>query len=200
MSQLDGFTFPAADIPADIGLRLRELRVRLDWKQSDLAERSGIPTGTISKIENYLYVGGICMRGRKPRADTLLRLLEAIYNAGVDFELKEIVPNWPEATPGRPFGYGQFSRLRRRELGLSLEEVATRAEIDIATLSRFERNATPYSTLYRFVKTHLGDVEPELHSVELAQALKFNSVEEHRSWCNEREENLRSHRDPSIED
>lgn len=200
MPQIYGFIFSAAAIPPDIGARLKQLREGLNWKQSELAERSGIAMGTISKIENYQEVDGICMHGRKPRAGTLLRLLGAIYNAGADFELKEVVPDWPEATPGRPFGYGQLSNLRRRELRLSLEEVAARAEIDNATLSRFERNATPYSTLYKFVRTAIGDIEPELCSIKLAQALGFGSVEEHHNWCIDREDNLRFHRDPLAKD
>lgn len=187
MSQLKGFIFPAAAIPADIGTRLKRLREGLNWKQSDLAERSGIAMGTISKIENYQEFDGICVHGRKPRADTLLRLLAAMHEAGADFELNKIVPDWPEATPGRAFGYGPLSKLRRRELGLSLEQLAAEAKIDIAKLSRFERNATPYSTLYKFEETRPGEVVPVLHSLALAEALGFDSVEEHRNWCIDRE-------------
>ena len=106
MTQLKNFSFPAAAIPTDIGTRLRTLREELRWKQSELAERSGIAVGTISKIENCEVDGGYCIRGRMPRADTLLRLLAAMFEGGADFELKEVVPRWPEATPGRPFGYG----------------------------------------------------------------------------------------------
>ena len=200
MSQLKGFIFPAAAIPADIGVRLKQLRAVLDWKQSDLAERSGIAMGTISKIENYQEVDGIGVHGRKPRAETLLRMLEAMHEAGADFDLNKIVPGWPEATPGRPFGYGPLSKFRRRELGLSLEQVAAEAKIDIATLSRFERNATPYSTLYKLEETRPGEVVPVLHSLALARALGFDSVEEHRNWCIDREEDSRFHSGPLVED
>ena len=187
MTQLKNFSFPAAAIPTDIGTRLRTLREELRWKQSELAERSGIAVGTISKIENCEVDGGYCIRGRMPRADTLLRLLAAMFEGGADFELKEVVPRWPEATPGRPFGYGPLSRLRRRQLGLSLEAVAKIAEVDIATLSRFERNATPHSTLYKFRTSGNGDVMPELYSKSLAKALQFATVEEHRAWCIDQE-------------
>lgn len=187
MPQIDDFIFLAAAIPPDIGDRLKQLREVLDWKQSDFAERSGIAMGTSSKIENYQEVDGICVYGRKPRADTLLKLLTAMHEAGADFELNEIVPGWPDATPGRVFGYGPLSKLRRLELGLSLKRVAADAKIDIATLSRFERNVTPYSTLYKLGKTGLGDVVPVLHSLALAKALGFETVEEHRDWCIDKE-------------
>jgi transcriptional regulator with XRE-family HTH domain len=194
MSQLKGFTFPATAIPADVGTRLKDQRQALSWTQSKLAKRSQIAMGTISKIENFRIVDGVCVRGRRPRASILLRLLGAMYDAGADFELKEIVPDWPEATPGRPFGYGPLSELRRRQLDLSLEQVAAKSKINIATLSRFERNATPCSTLYELRETRFGEAVPVLHSSALAKALGFDTVQAHRDWCIKQERGERRDR------
>ncbi len=61
---------------SEFGARLREARKRCAWTQSDLAERSHVDRATISLIENG---------HEAPRADTVLRLAEALNLSPADF-------------------------------------------------------------------------------------------------------------------
>ena len=53
-----------------IRLRLKELREARGWTQTELAERSGVPQGTISKIESG-KTGGIDFDNLEKLADAL---------------------------------------------------------------------------------------------------------------------------------
>ncbi len=44
--------------------RVRELRLRMGWSQSDLARHLQVEVGTVSKIENGLHVDFDCVRSR----------------------------------------------------------------------------------------------------------------------------------------
>lgn len=42
---------PPSDVAAELGARLRDRRLALDLTQAGLAERSGVPVGTLRKFE-----------------------------------------------------------------------------------------------------------------------------------------------------
>ena len=56
---------------SDIGDRLREARLRKVWTQVELAEESGVPVVTISRIENGNVSGA-------PRQSTVRKLTDAL--------------------------------------------------------------------------------------------------------------------------
>ena len=80
-----------------VGHRLQRLRAERGWSQTEVAERSGVPQPTISKIE----------RGRKPRPATGMRIAKAfgmtldefdpyaLYRSGrsVAFRVEDVEPS-----------------------------------------------------------------------------------------------------------
>jgi transcriptional regulator with XRE-family HTH domain len=60
-------TAKSEHVNESVGRRLQRLRAEHGWSQAEVAERSGVPQPTISKIE----------RGRKPRPGTGVRLAAA---------------------------------------------------------------------------------------------------------------------------
>lgn len=118
---------------------------------------------------------------RPPNADTVFRL-----EAALDLMPRSLVPAWPEWAPIGTSAFGAASRRRRRELGLSLGQVARLAGLSAATLSRFEREETPTPSLISYGEWDTEREYPSLTSDALAAALGFSNVGEHERWCRPR--------------
>ncbi|MEB5928399.1 helix-turn-helix transcriptional regulator [Acinetobacter schindleri] len=70
---------------AEIGLKIREARRKLDYTQQMMAKKSGVNKSTISEIENGRFTGSF---------DIFERLIDAV---GLQFEVmpkKRNLPNW----------------------------------------------------------------------------------------------------------
>ena len=152
--------------------------------QAELAREAGLTRETVARLEATSarppggYSGATGRSRRRPVADTVFRLESAL-----DFYAEQFVPAWREWKPIGSSEPGARSRERRRELGLSLAEVARGAGVSVATLSRFEREERPTPSLLRVVKSELGGEWPYLVSERLASALGFASLEEHSDFC-----------------
>lgn len=161
--------FPASDVPIDFGDRLREARLKRGWTQARLAARSGVGRETVARLE----------RGRRvPSSDTVFRL-----EAALDMYPDRFVRRWREWQPIGEKEPGARSRERRRELGLSLDQVAAATGVSAATLSRFEREERRTPTLLRIERSELGGEWSHLVSERLAAALGFASLEDHAKYC-----------------
>jgi transcriptional regulator with XRE-family HTH domain len=76
---------PSADtFPAEVGKRLRLQRMAFGWRQSDLAQRSGVSVQTIKTVE----------KGEAISSWNLLRVVLAL-NQGSDFLKMLESPNFP---------------------------------------------------------------------------------------------------------
>lgn len=101
-----------------IGARRAGLRLR----REDLANRLGVTPGTIAAWE---------LGYRTPRPSRLRSLASTLSLSVEELELAL-------ARKGRPVcALGQLIQLRQRHLGLNLADLARRAELDAATLSRW---------------------------------------------------------------
>lgn len=156
-------------IPSDFGQRLRAERRLQGWTQAKLAARSGLERATIVRLERGVRV---------PTADTIFRLESAL-----DFSATRFVMGWREWSPIGETEPGARSRARRRELGLSLAEVAALAGVSSATLSRFEREERRTPSLLRIVTSEHGGEWAYLTSERLAVALGFASLDDHIRYC-----------------
>lgn len=70
---------------AEIGVKIREARRKLDYTQQMMAKKSGVNKSTISEIENGRFTGSF---------DIFERLIDAV---GLQFEVtpkKRNLPNW----------------------------------------------------------------------------------------------------------
>lgn len=113
--------------------------------------------------------------GRPSSADSLFRI------AGVlDLEMADLVPAWPEWRMVDGHGHGPRTRARRRELGLSLAELAALAGVSEAMLSRHERGVGRSPALVRPV----GE-DDVARKEALARALGFADAVEYDSYCGE---------------
>jgi putative transcriptional regulator len=111
-----------------VGHRLQRLRAERGWSQTEVAERSGVPQPTISKIE----------RGRKPRPATGMRIAKAfgmtldefdpyaLYRSGrsVAFRVEDVEPSLGEGVEEYD-ALDQGGRLARYA---ALEQVLTRGD------------------------------------------------------------------------
>lgn len=174
MTTIPRHSFPANAIPPDIGAKVRGLRESRSWSIAELAARSGVPRETVSRLE---------AGKRPPLADTVLRLLLILLADQEHVELNEIVPDWPEADGRQVIGHGPRSRVRRRQLDLSAAEVAAAVGVSEATLSRFERDASPTPTLLTTRTDAHGDKVRLLRNKRLARALRFVDLADHEKFC-----------------
>lgn len=166
--------FPAQDLPSDIGLRIRALRIDRRWSQMYLSRRSGVSRETIARVETG---------SRQPLADTVLRVLAALSDNRGDVELENVVPAWPESDIDQIIGHGPRSRERRRNLGCSLAEIARTAGVSESTLSRFERGAGATPSLLMSEEDPSSDKFFRLTSDALARALRFVDLTDHEAFC-----------------
>ncbi|MEA1086460.1 helix-turn-helix domain-containing protein [Sphingomonas sp. CD22] len=166
--------FPAADVPAEIGGSIRQLRQAKGWSQAALARQSGVSRETILRVE---------AGKRKPLAATVLMVIAVLLADQDDVELQDVVPAWPEFDPCDPVGHGPRSRARRLQLKRTLADVATMTGVSEATLSRFERGIGGISSLIEIEITGLGDHMPRLRSESLAHALRFHDLADHEAFC-----------------
>lgn len=117
--------FPVAEIPSDVGDRVREAREARSWSKTRLAGRAGIDRASVQRLE---------AGGSTPRADTLFRIAHVL-----DLTINDLVPGWPEWEPLKGVMVGDETRVRRRARGMSLAELAAIAGVSEATMSRHER-------------------------------------------------------------
>jgi transcriptional regulator with XRE-family HTH domain len=160
-------------LPTNIGASIGRLREQRGWSKAELAIRSGVPRETVSRVE---------AGKRLPLADTVLRLLVILLADQDEFELGDIVPDWPEADGRQVIGHGPRSRVRRRQLGLTASEVAAAVGVSEATLSRFERDASATPTLLATDFTAHGDEMRRLRSEKLASVLRFAGLADHEAF------------------
>lgn len=167
-------SFPLCSVPEGFGTALRDARKARGWTQARLAEAAGIKRETVAQLEAQRLLPPAATR-RRPAADTVFRL-----QAALDLMPGELVEAWPEWSPIGSSSRGARSRARRRELGLSLTEVASAAGISAATLSRFERDI-------RWETKSLLDAGPGAAPTSaaeaLARALRFSDAKAHANWC-----------------
>jgi len=155
MSFLPSFKFPKSAIPISFGFELLKARTARRWTQARLASAAGLTRETIARLENG---------HRRPEADTVFRL-----RAALELEPYALIPAWPEWSPIGTPALGARSRQRRRDAGLSLQQVASRIGVSVATLSRFEREMSANS------------VAVDLQA--LAAALGFEDGNDFRGYC-----------------
>lgn len=118
--------FPASAVPPDVGDRVAAERLRRRWTQARLAARAKLSRAAVYRLEG----------GSLPvRADTLFRVAHAL-----DMPIRDLVPDWPEWDPIKGHGHGEGVRKRRREIGLTMAELADMVGVSEATLSRHERS------------------------------------------------------------
>lgn len=161
--------FPQDTVPKDIGKTIAEVRRGRRWSQNKLASKSGIARASVYRVEG----------GDHPiRPDTLYRIAHALC-----LDMRDLVPDWPEREPLGSGGHGPRTRERRRELCMSLAELAKAAGVSEATLSRHERCIGSSPSLVESV----GDRQYACSS-ELAQALGFSGIGEFELYCRGRVE------------
>lgn len=164
--------FPVSAIPASLGDMVAAERANMGWTQQRLADEAGLQRHTVMRLE----------AGRRPVADTVFRL-----EAALDLEPGTLVPGWPEWKPIGSLSLGSRSRERRRELGLSVTEVAADAGVGIATLSRFERELGAVHSLARYEWTEGLPEAVGIARAEYSSALGFTSTDEHEGYCRKRD-------------
>jgi transcriptional regulator with XRE-family HTH domain len=166
--------FPLSSVPDGFGTTLRDARKARKWTQARLAAAAGIKRETVAHLEAQRLRSPEEPR-RRPAADTVFRL-----QAALDLNPGELVQAWPEWSPVGLSTPGARSRVRRRDLGLSLKQVASTAGISAATLSRFERDI-------RWETNSLLDAgpgaDPTPAAEALARALGFPDAKAHARWC-----------------
>jgi transcriptional regulator with XRE-family HTH domain len=155
MSFLPSFKFPKSAIPSSFGFEIATARKARRWTQARLASAAGLTRETIARLENG---------HRRPEADTVFRL-----RAALELEPDALIPAWPEWSPIGTPALGARSRERRRAVGLSLQQVASRIGVSGATLSRFERELSGSSVA--------------VNLEALASALGFEDCDDFRSYC-----------------
>lgn len=105
-----------------------------------------------------------------PFGDTAMRLCEVL-----GFDRDELNLDEPQTDALYTHPSDTFLRDRRRDLGLTLKEVAAAAGLSVATLSRFERNKGSHLSSMR----HLADVPGvQLANDALAHILQFRDNHE----------------------
>jgi transcriptional regulator with XRE-family HTH domain len=166
--------FPLSSVPDGFGTTLRDARKARKWTQARLAAAAGVERETVARLEAQRLLPPEAPR-RRPAADTVFRL-----QAALDLMPGELVQTWPEWSPVGLGTSGARSRARRRDLGLSLKEVASTAGISAATLSRFERDIRweTNSLLYAG-----PGAAPTPAAEALARALRFPDAKAHANWC-----------------
>lgn len=169
MSRAPRLLFPRDAVPDDFGRWVSEARASLGWSQQELGDAADLGRETVLRLE---------LGRRRPTPDTVFRLETAL-----DLEPGDLVPAWPEWNPIPSSSCGPRSRARRRELGLSLREVAGAAGVGIATVARFEREIGAVRSL-AVCGLEEGMVTIEaLTNDRYARALGFKHAEAHLAWC-----------------
>lgn len=156
--------FPLDLVPSGVGGTIKAERGRRRWSQELLARRAKVARASVYRLE----------AGERPsRADTIFRLAHAL-----ELDMRDLVPEWPEWEPVAGGGHGPRTRARRRELGLTLAELAAAAGVSEATLSRHERGMVASPALLRSV----GD-DLVASNEALALALGFADACELERYC-----------------
>lgn len=133
--KIDRLSFPLEVVPADVGVRVALERERLGWTKSRLASKAKLSRWSIYRLEE----------GRRPsRADTLFRVAHAL-----DIPIGSLVPAWPEWVPIKGTLPGEATRERRKALGMTIAELASKVGVSEATLSRHERGIVASPTFVR---------------------------------------------------
>ena len=117
--------FDMTEVPADLGDRVVEARQARRWSQARLAAKAQVSRATIYRLE---------AGGHAASSDTILRIARAFRRP-----IEEFVPDWWTKPTLDDRHIGMETRARRRELGLTLAQLAALAGVSEATLSRHER-------------------------------------------------------------
>lgn len=163
-------------LPDGLGRTLRAAREAEGRSRRELATRVGIGPRTLARIE----------RGaQKPLWPTLERLCEelGLSTFAVARTWAAQAMDLPESPSSAP---GLGVRALRRERGLTLVEVAGRAGVSAATLSRFERGITASRLLAHRTggpEVAADDRGVALDARRLAPAFGFEDAEEFRKAC-----------------
>lgn len=161
--------FPRSALPDGIGDALRARRLSAGLSSTALADAVHIRRETLQRIE---------------RGDGLpsTRIMFAIAKF-LDFEVKELVPGWIEPADAELPCYGPRVRRRRRQLGLTLAEVAAAVDLSPSMLSRFECEQSLPRRFVEVTKARNGQIECRLVSAELATVLGFEDAEALDDYC-----------------
>ena len=185
-----GDIFPQLDLPEDTGVRIFLARLNAGLTQSELARQSGVSRRAIIAIEPVIKIRGeeayIVRKGtRIPHATTVRKLARILLGDEVDPSMSDLIPTWPEASH-LPFGFGEWSALRRKSKSLTQAQLAAKVGVNVASISRFERNK--FVEKFCRVEQHPKDgAIMRLKHVGLAKALGFRSIAEHERWVDARE-------------
>ena len=161
--------YPRASVPDGIGERIAAERQAACLSQAELGRLAGVTRETIYRVE----------AGRIPSSRTVFAL-----QAALDVDYLPLVVGWPlPADPDFPC-FGARVRRRRREMGLSLDEVAKAIRVSAATLSRFETEQANPRGLVDVSVDAKGDLLVSIRSDALAKCLGFGSAADLTRYCN----------------
>lgn len=165
--------FPRSGLPDGIGAMLRARRMSAGLSSTALAKAIGVRRETLQRIE----------RGD---GQPSTRVVFAIAKL-LDFEVKEVVPGWNEPADAELPCYGPRLRHRRRQLGLTLAEVAAavavKADLSPSMLSRFECEQSLPRQLVEVTRGRNGQIECRLFNDELAVVLGFEDADALEKYC-----------------
>ncbi len=152
----------------DIGLEVRRLRLERGMSQADLATASRLSGKSVQRVE----------AGRGFHADTLCKIA-----CGLGLEPEDLASGADHPLDPLEPDYGARVRLRREELGLSLEEVARQCGTSAATLSRFERGRCVPRKWFIEWKDDAERTREAIVNGKLAKALKFGNARILHEFC-----------------
>jgi len=160
--------YPRAAVPDGLGARIARERRDAGLSQAELGRLSGLTRETIYRVEN----------GRTPSSRAVFAVQKVL-----DLEYEPLVKQWPlPADPDFPC-VGARVRRRRRELGLSLEEVADAVGVSAATLSRFETELANPRNLVDVVVDANGELHVSISNDAIARCLGFGNAAELGKHC-----------------
>lgn len=151
-----------------IGLAIRRLRLERGLSQAGLASASRLSSKSVQRVE----------AGRHIHADTLSKIA-----CGLGLQPEDLASGADHALDPLEPDYGARVRLRREELGLSLEEVARQCECSAATLSRFERARCVPRRWFVEWKDDAERTREAIFNSKLAKALKFGNARALHEFC-----------------
>lgn len=152
---------------AEIAQRIKSARINAGFTQKEVAERLDLTPQAISNFE----------RGKNGISNDILRSLCELYNISADIIIENAaVENATVLSIEKNGEIAERIKNRRREIGLSLQEVADLTSMHRSTLHRYEMGGIKNIPLYqlenlaRALKTSpdwlLGwDEEPEDHTI-----------------------------------
>jgi len=170
MQRVGRSKFPRSVLPDGIGETLRARRRSAGLSSTDLATAIGARRETVRRIETGHEL---------PSSRVLFAIAKVL-----DFEVTDLVPGWHEPADAELPCYGPRIRHRRRQLGLTLAEVAARVDLTPSMLSRFECEQSLPRRLVRITRARNGQIECELVSEELAAILGFEDAVALDDYCN----------------